>query len=274
MAEESVLAKMFPTFAKMANKGGATSAPTTSAKPGKAKKSAKVQVPQLPIVNLLPPRLEIQRLQRSTKRGFLFAGVAIIITAGALWSLQTTMLGSAQQALTTAKANIADAEAKTASLADVKAYYEAIDARKEIIAAEAGQPLDYPAIQEALFNAIGPSGTLNLFDVKLIDTTISTGDPNALAASCGPVTDPFAKLDDALPIACFSFAGYVPERSMIPGIATSLKSQGIFGNISVMQAGSVNAKGASFTGTGVITDKAVIVTTTTTTTDTNEEGAK
>lgn len=251
----NLLGKLFPTFAnflspKVGKRGGAKTF-TGKAKPVK---------PHLPMINLLPPRLELEKMRRSTRRGFLFTGLGILVTVGLLWVAQSTVIGVAQSSLDSAKEQVATAKSNLDKYSEIKAYFQTIQERKDILGQKVGAKIDYEFVFTTLTNSVPNGGTLSQIDVKTLSVVEGAeNDPSVLIASCGPVTDPFAVESQAQPLACMTFTGTVPTREDVTSIASSLKASKLFSNVSVVQAAAGSASsGVTFTGTAIITSNALI----------------
>lgn len=251
----NLLGKLFPTFAnflspKVGKRGGAKTF-TGKAKPVK---------PHLPMINLLPPRLELEKMRRSTRRGFMFTALGILVTVGLLWVAQSTVIGVAQSSLDSAKEQVATAKSNLDKYSEIKAYFKTIQERKDVLGQKVGAKIDYEFVFSTLTNSVPNGGTLSQIDVKTLSVVEGAeNDPSVLIASCGPVTDPFAVESQAQPLACMTFTGTVPTREDVTSIASSLKASKLFSNVSVVQAaaGSANS-GVTFTGTAIITSNALV----------------
>lgn len=254
--QTSLLIKLFPTFGNFFSpKVGKSS--SSSTKVGVKAKSIK---PQLPIVNLLPPRLELDKMRRSTRRGFMFAALGILLTVGLLWGAQATVISVANSSLTSAQEQITAATANIEKYSEIKAYFKTIQERKDILAQKTGAKIDYSYLFETLLNSIPAGGSLNQVDVKsLLSADNAQADMNALISGCGPVTDPFAVETTAQPLSCMNFSGSVATRDAVAEIANTLKASGLFSNVSVVQAsGSSSNGGIAFTGSAVVTSNAIV----------------
>lgn len=267
-SSSSRLARVFPTFAGLfdrKNKDKGSVAPAAT-KRGRNKASA----PKLPSVNLLPPRLELEQLRRSTRRGFMVAGVIIVITAGAVWILQSLLLGINTTGLDSASKQLVAVQSQTAAYSQVDAYYQAINARETFIKTQTVDAVNYGAVLSAVQSSTGganlTSVKITALDAKASSTSNSTN-AAASATSCGPKTDPFGSAATK-PLACITFTGTVTDRTAIPQIAISLQGSPLFSDVSVAEsAGSTNNSrrtntaadtAVTFTGTAVINTNAAV----------------
>lgn len=251
----NLLGKLFPTFANfLSPKVGKRSGSKTFT--GKAKPVK----PHLPMINLLPPRLELEKMRRSTRRGFMFTALGILVTVGLLWLAQATVIGVAESSLASAKEQVATAKSNLDKYSEIKAYFKTIQERKDILGQKIGAKIDYEFVLSTLNNSIPNGGTLSQIDVKTLSIVEGAeNDPSVLIASCGPVTDPFSVESQAQPLACMTFTGSVSTREDVTSIASSLKASNLFSNVSVVQAAAGSASsGVTFTGTAIITSNALI----------------
>lgn len=242
-----LMMRLFPTFAR-------TFAPKSVAAAGLQKKH-KEEKPRLPIVNLLPPRLALEKMRRSTRRNFSIAAVVIVAVAGLAWLGEATVIAVQQSALDQAKAAANAKSVEVAQYKSIKDYILSIQARKQVILERTGQQADYEKINKVVLAAL-PSGTrVTLFQVTAITYDSLTKTSQDVAKQCGPVTDPFA-ITDSAPLACLTVNGTVGNRADIPRIALALQDNKMFWNLSSTQAAD-SRSGIGFTLKGVITTEAL-----------------
>lgn len=246
----SLFVRLFPTFARLVAPKSAAKAEIVA---GGSKKVGRAK-PKLPIVNLLPPRLELEKAKRSTRRGFMFAAIALLVTTALLWLTQQATLSIAEQSLKAAQSQVDDANNKIAEYQPIKDFFDDIAARQGLIAEKSALAVDYNKVNKAILAAIPDGGSIIQVEIKALPPV----DPNAPAqsagAQCGIVTSPFEQ-EEVTPLACISFTGSVVDRTQISTVADTLNSDGLFSNISVSQSSGAALAGGNvaFSGTAVIT---------------------
>lgn len=255
--QDNLFLRLFPTFARFASKGS-----KQGKKKGDGQSTKRSAKPRLPIVNLLPPRLELDKLKRSTRRGFILSAIGILGTAALLWTAQTAIVAISNQSLTAAQTQVSSANGRLDQLQGVKEYFASIQQRKDLIASKAGTPVDYVRMSDTILAALPAGAFLTNFEVKAIPDSagaVTTDPAAAVTSACGPVTDPFVGATTP-GIACLSISGIVNDRTQIGDLASSMKASTLFRGISVLQ-GTVTGglgTGATFTGTAIITADAAM----------------
>jgi hypothetical protein len=254
-ANSSWFARAFPTFA-----GGKTTAPGTG-KPGKVtpRKGGPLK-PTLPTVDLLPPRLELDRLKRSTRRGFFLSGFAIVGTAILLYTGQIAVIELSSQELNAANAKVAQAEARISEFGAVQSYYAQVQAREDLLNSMTSAEVNYDALSELLLSALPSGATLRSFGAKGV--TPST-DPSANPASqCGPVLDPFSTAEAEI-VACVYFGGFVSSREQIAQMTIDLSRSPLIVNPNITEVAAPPGTSSSetsaleYSGTAAVTAAAL-----------------
>jgi hypothetical protein len=215
----------------------------------------KPTVPGLPIVNLLPPRLELQKVRRSTRRGFTIAVILVVTSALGVWGLQFSLIAEAQNELRAAETRLQEAADDASIYTPVENYYASLDLRSAFVEDFSGAKLDYSEISGALTEAMNGRASLTGLTINRLSITAGQ-DALTTAGKCGPVTDPFS-LTDAVPYACVTFTGTTPVRSELGEISSALKAQGWFTNVSIIQGATPDGV-VEFVATAVLTDQALI----------------
>lgn len=244
----SIMMRFFPTFARTFNPKGAAQVGIT--------KKRKEEKPSLPIVNLLPPRLALEKMRRSTRRNFTMAGAVIVMLAGLAWVGEAAVIAVQQAALDEAKAVATTKSVEIGKYQSVKDYFLSIQARKQIIQQRTGNKVDYEAVDKAILAALPAGAQITLLQVSGLEIDSSMKNPIDIAKQCGPITDPFAE-NMGTPIACLTVNGVIGSRTQIPSIALALQENKMFANLSAVQSAE-SRSGITFTIKAVLTAEAVV----------------
>jgi ABC-type multidrug transport system fused ATPase/permease subunit len=248
------MAKLFPTFARFFAPGNAAVADATT--------SRKAVKPRLPMVNLLPPRLERERTKRATRRAFILTAGGILATSALLWGTQAAIIGVANASLATANQQVNASTALREKNKAVKEYFDAIQQHKDVIASHTTRKIDAVAVGAALRSALN-GGTIDEFDISGLATSDSSTVTADILQQCGGVTDPFGNAGPA-PIGCVTLRGVVRDHMAINKIQVALERNPLFSNVSVteptpiFQAGVTHLTGVMYNLTAVITAKAAL----------------
>lgn len=247
------LTKNIPSLAKLLG----VTADSESNAPDKVKKAAR---PHLPIVNLLPPRLELEKLRRSTRRGFAFAALLIIVSTSFFWVIMSILNGIADSSLTAARSELSAANAQVGKYAAVAQYYGELEQRVAYVKTVEANSVNYQAVTDTVLSTLPEGSSLQGMAITALDRSDPAATKQALAAQCGSPTDPFAT-ETVDPLACLTFTGIVTDRRQVAEIMVALQKSNILSNVSVGESktgNATNAAGASisFSGSAVINQNA------------------
>lgn len=244
--------RTLPTFAKLFGRTSADEAKRIE------KMTRKGITPRLPIVNLLPPRLAVERARRNTKRAFVFAALVVVSMTGFVWVGQAATITLAQQELDSARNEVLSAQAKVTALGDTAVLFAELDQRKALEASLYSGLIDYQKIINELTKSMPAGAELTSLDVTLLSqmtggTSTDGATPAPMSAAvCGPVTDPFAT-NAEMPIACVKFSGSVSDGTQLVAIGQILAKSPLLSNVTVSQTGNVSNTGRfGFSATGGI----------------------
>lgn len=248
------LTKNIPSLAKLL---GVTAEASDGSRTTTAKKAAR---PKLPIVNLLPPRLELEKLRRSTRRGFAVAAILIILSTGFFWLVMNILNNFANSTLDSARRDLQSVTNQVNDYKAVQDYYADLAQRVSYIKTLEVNNVDYQLVTDTLVAALPANSSLQGMTITALDRTKTTGSSANLASQCGSPTDPF-NVTPAEPLACLSFTGIVTDRRQIADIQVALQKSNILSNVSTGESktgNATNAAGASisFSGSAVINTNA------------------
>lgn len=253
---KTTLERSFPTVAKLL---GRARVARLTPKP----KAGKEAAPKLPIVNLLPPRLAMEKALRNIRRGFLLSGAVIIGLAAAVWVGQAAAISSAQNDLNQA---VTQLDTSTRTLAGMKsqvAFFDALDYRIKLEKATLAGQVDFSKILGIVDDALPGNASVASLEIQKVGTeTAAPGDDKDLpgVSACGPISDPFAQGGERA-IACLKFNGSVSDRSTLAKIGEILNNTSLLSNVSVVQTSAGDADGrVSYTVTATINVSASVAT--------------
>ncbi len=252
--------KYLPTFSRQGAKAAKAGKPLPGAPKPTGKKtnlntSGKIAKPKLPIVNLLPPRLELAKVRRSTRRGFVITGIIIIVSAGLVYLGQQGLSLSALNDLSSANSGLTQANASLAKYNTVRNYYAAITARQQAVIKAQGNVINYQAVYNEIFKLIPAGGSISDITVTNISAPTATGASSSTGNLCGIKADPLAPTNTTTAIGCLTFTGNVSNRGDIATLGIALKNSSLLSNSTVVQVqgNSLGSTGGSFKGAAVVT---------------------
>jgi hypothetical protein len=220
-----------------------------------ALKVRKVEKPLLPQVNLLPSHLALIGVKRNTRRGIIFIVVALASLLGVIYVGQGTAIGLANQSLLTSKAQVATSQERANTYQPIGAYFDSLQGRLEIAAAQIGSQIDFPKISNYISSKI-PTG-ISLGSLNVVPL-VPNADPAQLVAQCGPVDD-FFNAHPVPILACVNFSGNFNSPITLIQFQKVLAAGNILTNVSVQAQGASPAGApAPYKGTAAITTQAVL----------------
>lgn len=212
--------------------------------------------PSLPTVDLFPANVREGIAVKKTRKGIMFAGVAVIIGLGAMWWVQGSNINNAQENLVAAEAENAELQTQIRALTPVKALYEEITNQEAIVNSALAADVSTRGVIDSL-NAIGTTSDVvysNLAITYSGSPKSSTGVAKGRGAC--PAADPFSTM---VTVGCVSFNGDAPSRDAIAAFLTAAEEDPFFTSPVLGGTSSTMEGVTNFNGTVAITPEALVV---------------
>lgn len=197
---------------------------TDAKKKTRKEKAFKPAKPQVPSVNLLPPRLEFEKNKQTTKRSMTVIAIGFVSVCVVLFGGQLVLNHFATTAVDNQRALLEAKQEELTGMDSIAKFVESIERRDKLIATLQGDQMNYVAITNDLLDAIPATGAIE--SLSLTVSKARTGTPVDLAGACGPVVDPIG-IQDAAIVGCLSATITVP-LSADPAAMTGLLSESVY----------------------------------------------
>lgn len=197
---------------------------TDAKKKTRKEKAFKPAKPQVPSVNLLPPRLEFEKNKQTTKRSMTIIAIGFVSVCAVLFGGQLILNHFSTAAVDNQRALLEAKQEELIGMDSIAKFVESIEKREQLIRTLQGDQMNYVGITNDLLDAIPATGEIESLSLSV--SKARTGSPVDLAGACGPVVDPIG-IQDATIVGCLSATITVP-LSADPAAMTGVLSESVY----------------------------------------------
>lgn len=208
----------------------------------------------LPVVNLLPESAFERMAARRLRRGFVAAGVVLLLLVGGAWAFQHVRVAEADKLVAIEAAKTSRLTAQTEKLQPVRVYVDGVAVQALTVQAAMADDVYLSEVLEGIQDAT-PAGA----ELATVAITV-TGRP-VPADPAAPVTDPASACPGPDPfntrvvVGCVTLSGTAASRAEVGEMVVSLGNAGLFVEPFISTTTTGETDEVSFSGSVGLSEK-------------------
>lgn len=209
----------------------------------------------LPVVNLLPESAFERMAARRLRRGFVAAGVVLLLLIGGAWAFQHVRVAEADKLVAIEKAKTSRLTAQTQRLQPVRVYVNGVAVQALTVQAAMADDVYLSQVLEGVRDATPVGAELATVAITVTGRPVPA-DPAAApateAASACPGPDPF---NTRVVVGCVTLSGTAATRAEVGEMVVSLGAAGLFVEPFISTTTTGETDEVSFSGSVGLSEK-------------------